>query len=275
MAQVRKLEARERSYAKLMEPLYKSAFPNFVEAMREDFYRQFALIPGDKPAVPQVMAASFAAEWTSAFDDTLDLIEEEWSLGMDEEIADAHDEGYMGTLYLLGLQDEDLIDDLPAEDRKPPSNGLAFALAASFAGLTFYARARMWHVNATEKVRQQVKALAVTGDATWPAIHEILTRVTREYRNGLDALAADELYLARLHGEQRALDVLPLVRAGRLKQLWVTRDDERVCQRCGPLHLTWTQLVPILDTHPRCRCILIPLIPRRARESAHPVAAFG
>lgn len=262
MEGVRKLQAREWGYARLTQPLYATMFPSFLDAIREDFYRNFALLPNDKgvPAIAPIKAVDFTATWVEQFDQMLEAVETEWDLDMEEEIADAHDEGWYLFLWMLDLQDASALDGVDPDFLQVPDDGLNFALAASFGGVMFYERARMWRVNAVEKLRQQLQALAVTGQATWPEVNALTTKLLQEYRNGLDALALDELFLARVQGEQRALDTVGARVASRIQQLWLTRDDEKVCPRCGPLHLTLTQLLPILDTHPRCRCIVVPLV---------------
>lgn len=249
---VRRMERQELRFYRAIRPLYEDLFPTFHQQMQAEFASVFSpLLSKEEPAADPLLATTsqLVTQWTTDLDAVLTAVEDEWEEVMDEEVVEAHDNGWWFVLWLLFLQARKILDDVPPDDIPPPDDALAYVLAGSYGGVSYRERATFWRVQALEKFRQQMLALTVSG-ATWREIDERAKTVLTQYQTALAGLGADEIHLAHGHGQERALQTL--AEGGHARWLWVTRADERVCKVCAPLHQTYTDKRPIFDTHPAC-----------------------
>lgn len=263
LTKVRRMEQQELSFYRYIEPLYDQLFPTYLTQLQREYYHLFSPLltdPSKAPTFDLTVANQhdLVPTWTEELDSMLTAIEDEWEDELEAQLEEAHDDGWYWFLWMLDQQDEDVLDGEDPSALVPDKDSiLPYLVAGAIGGLSYAARAEAWKTQATEKARQQVGAIVAQG-GTWTEAQTVLTRVLDQYRHGLSALGADELYLARTAGEERAASVVQA--GGAVQHVWLTRQDERVCTVCAPLHLTITDKRPIHDTHPRCRCITIPLI---------------
>jgi hypothetical protein len=233
-----------------IRPLYEQLFPQFNEKLQQFFLRTFFTMERGRQ-VFNLQAARQAGllGWLEEFDDMLEAVEDEAVLFMDESLQEAHDDGYAMGLWMLRL------NGVPVEERAIPDDALAYLAAGAFAGVAWAERAEAHRFLARQKFETALRQAEVSGEG-FEVLAEPTSRLQRTYRYGLDTLATNELYRARLQGQLRALEPygtdVPMV--------WITAEDERVCPKCEPLHLTITDLVPVDDTHPDCRCIIVPFM---------------
>jgi hypothetical protein len=274
LAKVRRMEQQELSYYRAIQPLFDQLFPSYLQQLRTQYYTLFSpLLAGATPVFDLTTAARHAVvpTWTADLDAMLTAIEDEWEETLEAELTEAHDDGWYWSLWALALQDDAILDGEAPDDLIPPDNVLPYLIAGAIGGLAYAARAQAWRVQAVDKARQQIGAIVVQG-GTWAEVETVLGRVLQQFRQGLASLGADELYLARVHGEDRALQAVAA--GGFVAHLWITRADEKVCRVCAPLHLTRTDLRPVHDTHPQCRCITVPLLDTTATGSGATFDAF-
>lgn len=182
-----------------------------------------------------------------------------------DDVEDAYRDGYLLQLWDLHQQGLD-VDEVPEEfDRIAVRAGLA---ATVIGGLSLLQRMDGWVQASQARFAQLLRASIVGGDDL-ARTEQWYDGLVSQLTGRLVALGSNELLLASRQGQLDALTGLP--EGALLGMLWVSRwPDPGVCPICLQLHMTLTDQRPGIDSHPACRCILVPLVAPTGR--VHPVS---
>lgn len=253
--------AREHRLSTEVARLFSAAFAGFREDLIGDFMdasatgaegeASWSLPLAQRLRIQDALLVEYQERLGEAEDEALDLL--------DEELPDAYEDGYLRYLWLLAL------GGLAVAARRPADPEAALQ-AAAIGGLTAQDRVRMWVDQSRAQLMQTLRANIVS-EHTLPATLAALEPLERKTINGVVGLAANEGYYATQTGMTAAgkgYEDIPMV--------WMTR-DENACDQCKFLHGKVTTLIPIISTHPACRCYRIP-VPVGYRATPHAYAAF-
>lgn len=203
-------------------------------------------LKGRRGKVAAILAGLLASRLMAGADDTITM--------MDEALAAGADEGFLLALWQLETSGADTSD---AAESRPDAEAWQTLLAASgYGGLSYADRARNWIGEGFGKVNTWLTA-AVVGGLT---LGDTLLGVDNAFRTmvgRIETLGREEMALAYTTSAQVAWQPFRPMMAG---EVWITMRDERVCSICGPLHMKITDLSPIRDSHPLCRCAKIPIL---------------
>lgn len=251
---LRYFQRREFSLRQTLEGQFRGFFESFRSELDRAFYSYFVVpypkLPvGQTPAWEPVEAATRQIQQalTTQFFEGLEAVQADAEDSMDDEFIAGYDTGYqqaLWELYLGGYNTAGLGD---------PDEALGALTAAAVGGVPYPERLASWVQRGQLDVSKAL-ATSMRGGFTLDDTHSLLDAATQRVTRGVLGLGGDELFRAVLLGAG-----LAYTRAG-AAVVWVTADDELVCPICRPLHLTITTKQPIRDSHPMCRCWLVPLV---------------
>lgn len=192
-------------------------------------------------------------EFGDSFDELVQAAEDELEPLFEEQLADGVGEGYLTGLWELSLGGADITGaDPPPDDR----HRLAWLLAGAVAGAGFLDRIRAWGTEYGAKLREWLKA-ATTSGMTFDQTSTGLSGILKSYGDRLTALGGDELHRSFTVGQEESWKPYKGLLLG---EMWMTRQDLLVCPICMDLHGHMTDLEPVVDSHPRCRCWKVPIV---------------
>ena len=127
-------------------------------------------------------------------------------------------------------------------------------VGAAILGLGFGPRARRWGRIYARKIRTALRGAVLT-EQTLPDTIASFDALTTGLTGRMRALAQNEWYHAAVSGEDAAVRPFREV----MGKVWLIKDDS-ACEFCKSLHRTITTLIPVKDSHPSCRCIVVPVV---------------
>lgn len=239
---------------------HESRFRSFREQLRRAFLSHFVLkVVPDRETV-QVWDAVKATrddlprQLTEQLVTLTEEIEEADQILFEDTLDEAFVTGYRRELWLLtmgGLPGGQYASQLPDETFR---TGLL--IAAGVGGLSWLERLRRWRRWHVDRTSRWV-ASAVVGEQSLADTEFMTQAMERQYVRHVQGLLGNELHRAAGLGSTAALSVAR--RDFAIAEVWVTMDDGLVCPICEPLHLTVTDLQPVTDSHPGCRCWKVPV----------------
>lgn len=249
---IARLQAREFDVLRDVKQYFEDQIPDFQRDLDEYFFRHFVLtVGGKKDWEPDVPASADAV--ADSFDHISKAIDKELDEDLGEQLTDEYDESYLFALWELNSYGVDVSDVPPPPDRK---RILALLLLGGIEGLNYRDRLHTWGDTYRQKFREWVRSSARIGrdyDGTIGGAR----RIMQSWQGRVEALAGDELHRASTGGTRDAWALLPGIVS---EEVWLTREDPLVCPICAAKHLTITRDQPIRDSHPRCRCIKVPIL---------------
>lgn len=258
LERARRYQREEFALDRSIREMYRAVFPDFMEEL-DRYFLDSMVLKTSRSGPEQVWDFFKAAtnyvvpELTEAYSEMVDAAEDEAVDLLDEGLTDGFTEG-----YLLGLwQLENLGVDGVFDAEPPPTSEQAKNLLAvlGIAGITYQNRVNHWTANYKAKASRWIRG-AVFTESTREETVTALGHINETLVNRIAALGRDELYRAYNLGQSVAFQQFQGFIAG---EIWLTREDERVCPVCKPLHMRITWHEPIKDTHPACRCIKVPI----------------
>jgi hypothetical protein len=270
-------QLRELDIADKIKSTYKKILGDFREELTRDFYRHFYIVLNkDKEPSWDFTKAKKLGLLTAIpdkFDSQVETAERAVALEMEDELDSAFQSAFsfeLWNLYQLGVDttdadflDPDLIDSM--------------LIAAGISGLSYLDRLSRWTKVYQTKFRSWFKGAVSSGmNATQTQIG--LLTLENNLENSVVSLGKNELRRGYLLGQQVARDQYEDEIKG---EVWLAREDpvthqleQGVCLFCASLHLTITELQPITDSHPNCRCSKAPI--PLSRQTGQPIdyAAF-
>lgn len=236
-------------------------FRGYRDQLRGSFNAHSVTRPGrdDKPEQYWDLVALYQDngldDALSAYFDTVgdlaDYAEEQMEQAFDEALTD----GNRRELWLLsmgGLPGEDYANSLPPD----PERRRELLLLAGIAGLSWLDRLQRWEGETRQQGERWLRA-SVTGGRSFGDTVQGLDAIATTYTNRVTGLASDELYRAYGQGIETAAQAVATDH--NLLHIWVTRQDRLVCPICAALNMTVTTLLPVTDSHPGCRCFIVPV----------------
>jgi hypothetical protein len=206
------------------------------------------------------------AALTSSIDESLGDLATTVETDLEQGVTDGYNDGYRLTLwdaYRAGVVRGDELEtyvDPPSDGEDDgtdeDSNAHLWLAAAAIGGLALQARTRRWFDDMRLRMRTGVQS-SIAGESTIYESDTLFQTLAEQFAGRLSVLGQSELQRGFFGGQTALLTQLdPDVMDG---ELWWSRLDNRVCPVCLSLHGTITPLTPIADTHPRCRCVKVPL----------------
>lgn len=231
-------------------------FPSYRDELDRYFWQYFRTYenPDGKPTWNLVKAHQLGTfdDLSGQFDELLDATTAEVGGLLTDGLVDGYHDGFdlgLWTMYQDGV-------DVNPEDVPPDDTYIkSLLLAAGFGSFTYRMRAKAWQGVTQSKFSQWLRGM-VASESTLDETLGGLDGITTTYLGRLLGLGGDELYQAYNAGASAAFKRYPNWVSG---EVWVTAQDERVCTICRPRHLTITNLLPIVDSHPNCRCVKVPV----------------
>jgi hypothetical protein len=251
---VRALQQREWSAAERISKAYRELTQTYRQELEDAFYRYFVYPADQAPHWDRLATAQsdVAETLTTAFEDTLSELHEETEQTSDAEMEEAFLQGWYAGLWDVYQAGHD-VDEVPL----PSGAFIAAAMGASaIGGLSLMDRARQWLGEARLKQRTGLRA-AMVGEFTLPQTVEWFNGIGAFLEQRISGLLTSEVHQAFDVGQRMAVQMFPDLVIG---EVWITRQDLAVCPVCRELHMTITPLKPIVDSHPACRCLKVPLL---------------
>lgn len=269
----RRLLAREFRATRDVRDYFENLVPDLRTEVQDYFLKFFVLgVALDAMVTPswdQVSARRLhtVEQLTADFEALVAEIEAAVEDDLDEQLADAYEEGYMLGLWDLSLGGVDP-DDMP----DPPTHDeiLALLLGGAVAGLGYDQRLRTWGDVYAGKYQQWIRA-SVAGGRTLEDTLTGFDGIASAYAGRVEGLAGDELTRAFTLGSTTAWGSVPGAVRG---EVWLTREDPLVCPLCAAKHLTITRDQPVIDSHPSCWCIKAPILINAVTEQPVDYVAF-
>lgn len=247
---IAELQRREFDLTYRVRHPYEEVLRSWREELERSFLSHFyiTLGPAKQPVWNPAAADAIEERLIEPLETAITEVEDDLLDGLEEEEDDAYQLGLLYGLWGLSLDGADV------EAYSMPEEGSYRNLvtAAAIFGLPLAARLRAWGDTYVDKYRRALRGSVVQGSTLMDTLGTI-DLLQRKLPAQVASLAANEVFRAFTQGERKAYTDF-----GRA-WIWVTRADERVCPLCAPLHLTITTLVPVDDTHPDCRCSILPL----------------
>lgn len=192
---------------------------------------------------------------------------------LEEELVETFKDGYLWGVWEMvaaGVIDEaeaellqdELLDGTEVEDLtipRPPDDEAInqMLLVVGFGGLAYLDRMARWRQIYEAKLRRWLDASAA-GGLTFIDTTEGVDRILDGLRARLVSLGQNEAHRAFTRGNTVAWRAVAPDRI--VGEVWMTREDPLVCVTCQAKHLTVTEDQPILDSHPSCRCVKVPIV---------------
>lgn len=253
---------RERELTADVGALYIGLFGTYNDQVSAYFTKNFGKntppATEDEKSPPPVWDPVLAKkrkvvdEFTSSFADLSDAADTEAADMFKDSLPDAYSEGFNTQLWMLHQLGVDVLSDPPdAPDKKKIS---PLMVAAGFGGISYLARLSTWGDVFTSKVKGVLDVNTKTG-GTLADTEAGLDLVLKQYQKSVQALAGNELQRVFSMGSDAALEQFRSKIDG---EVWVTRRDKLVCPICAELEGRITNLQPVDDSHPGCRCRKVP-----------------
>lgn len=245
---------RQREFslmARIREP-YEAVLRSWREALEREFLASFVVRPQAETPPQQVWDSQvipFIEERVlTPLEENLDAVLDDEAQTLEEEAEDAYLLGSLFGLWELSIGGVDVDEyevDIPAD----------VLAATAFAGVSLIDRLRTWHQTLADKIRQTLRG-SVVQRLTLPETVSVMDLIGKGFEHRVIASILNDMYRIFTQGQTHVFSDF-----GVRRWLWITRDDPKVClEFCRPLHLTVTTKIPIDDTHPGCRCAIVPLI---------------
>lgn len=239
MKQIELLQRREFDLTAKFRYQFEHIFLDYRDRLQRYFAQHFVLSVNPEGQQVWDPVQATALDTQGAIDDSLEEVLDDLHDALvpdiEAESVEAEDDGQDLALWMLALGGLDTTD----APKSPPVAGAVLAGMALFR-LRFAAFQR--------RLSRTLRGAIVTGE-TLPETLASYDVLTDRFQTTMVAWVQDQLLISQLRGDATIFDRYRPQLRGRL---WYTRDDERVCAVCRPLHLRLTTKVPILDTHPRC-----------------------
>lgn len=248
------LQQREWSAVERFNGFYRRLTQSYRKELEEAFYRYFVFPAGGTPHWDALAAtqADVAGTLEDQFEETLQDLAEETEAATDTELEEAFLQGWYYAMWDVYQAGHDVGDVDP-----PDSEAInAVLVGAAIGGLTLIDRARRWLGEARLKHQMGIRAITRT-DQTLPDTLTWFNGVDAFLQQRVSGLIESEVHRAFELGQRSAVHAFPNLLLG---EVWVTRQDLAVCPLCRSRHMTITDLKPITDSHPGCRCFKIPLL---------------
>ncbi len=187
---------------------------------------------------------------------SLDARGDEVSDDMTEATEDTYQDGF--TFGLWDIYRHNAASDLP--DVPSDDDTAALVAAGAVGGILLADRLQRWIGDSKIKLRNAIKVSMVRGMSLDDTTGLVDTLGEQTFSR-LDLLGEAELQRTFHQGQAGALQATfgPDYANLLLGEMWLTRNDGAVCPMCFLLNKTITKLLPIVDTHPGCRCIKVPV----------------
>lgn len=260
MKQIELLQQREFDLTAKFRYQFEHIFLDYRDRLQRYFAQYFVLSVNSDGQQAWDLVQAKALGTQEAIDDSLDEAMDDLydavAPDVEEESTEAEDDGQELALWMLALGGLDTTD----APKSPVRAGMVLA------GLALFRR----HFSTfQQRLSRSLRGAIVTGQ-TLPETLATYDVLTDRFQTAMVGWAQDQLLVSQLRGDAAIFDRYAPQLQGRL---WYTRDDERVCAICRPLHLRITTKVPVLDTHPKCRCIVVP-IPISMRQTWQTFEAY-
>jgi len=252
----KQFQQAEFDLARDIRVFFTQLFPSFREELDRYFWQHFRLYTDAKgrPAWDLVHAHQLGTldDLDAQLTEVLDSTTEEVSSLLDEGLVEGYRDGFDLGLWTMW---QDGVDVDP--DEAPPDDTLitSLLLMTGFGGFTYLQRLRAWQGVTQGKFARWFRGMVASGGTLDETLGGV-DGITNTYLGRLVGLSGDELYQAYGLGASAAFKRYPNWVSG---EIWVTAEDERVCRICRPRHLTISNLKPIVDSHPNCRCVKVPV----------------
>lgn len=256
VARIDRLNRREQTVTELIRENVEAWAVGYLYQLSNTFYQHFVsnwdLVTAKREGVDDDLYEDAV--------DLLDVAEEEVTDDIEDTLEDGIRDGFAAALWDLyragRISEDQLIDvDIPDDD------AIGAFLAAGVGGIATAARVSRWFGDA--KVRSRLGITAMLGRGmTLSEGQDLFDTIGAQLGGHLEGLAASELQRAFEFGQKLALDRALVGREPGehdVDLVWLTRRDGKVCPLCQALDGTVTLLEPIVDSHPKCRCIKVPV----------------
>lgn len=262
-------QRREFSLRGTLERQFRRYFEDYRHELERHF-AQFFVVPYPDMTAPKVWSTALAPPGLTMvlqdqFNAGLAEVVEEAQTALTDDLTEGFLTGYEHGLWLLDMAGVD-ISDLP--EAADPDEVEAFLLDNGIEGATYLDRLGVWAGVGSAKVAQ-ILASSLAAGLTLDETMRMYTGAMNTVAGGIGSLGGNELFRAMALGAALAYGLKDE------DEVWVTEEDELVCPICLPLHLTVTELQPITDTHPSCRCQKVPRSMASRRVSFTPFSTFA
>lgn len=248
------IQSREWAAGARIDRFYDALTQSHRRVLEDAFFRYFVYPLDSQPrwdavsALRSDVAATVNDRYIAATDDILD----ETELTSDDELDESFLQGWYFGLWDIYQAGGDVDIAVP-----PTSEAIEAAIAgAAIGGLSLMERARRWIGDSRLKHSTGVRAV-ILSEETLPGTLQWYDGIASVLTNRVSSLVVGEIHRAFELGQASAVGLFPDMLLG---EVWVTREDAQVCPRCQALHLTVTDLKPIVDSHPNCRCFKVPIV---------------
>lgn len=251
---IRTIQTREWAAGERINRFYRDLSQGYKQTLESAFFRYFVYPLDSQPhwdavsALRSDVTGTLDEAFQSATDDVLEATDET----ADEELEESYLQGWYFGLWDVYQAGTDVNGTEPPESA---AIGLSMA-AAAIGGLSVLDRARRWIDESRAKHSTGIRGI-IQNEATLPDTIMWFDGISSVLNNRVSGLVVNEMHRMFERGQADAVALFGGLVIG---DVWVTRDDARVCPRCAELHMTITTLRPIEDTHPSCRCFKIPLL---------------
>lgn len=244
-----------------LDAIHRELFQTYREELADYFASHADQPPPAEDGTPQPKVWGFNAirlnitpELAASFDELSEALYEADVDAMDDGLDDMLVEGYDRELWLLAMGGIDI--DVYREQVPEKQSRHTLLLALGVLGMSWMTRRERWRDDATQRVNQWTRA-SIVGGRTLDDTLEGYDRLTGQFTGRVKGLYGEEL--ARAHGVGADVALTVAQRDHDIYSIWWAILDTLTCPFCAALHGKVTTLQPITDSHPACRCRLIPL----------------
>lgn len=242
---------------------HTEVFADFRRRLEALFY-SYSLLPipeetepGAEPVAPvpqwdsvKVRQANLQSDLKQLFADLMVALGQEDQQQFADALDAAADDGFDRSLWQLSLAGLD-IDPYTNEG---PDDWADLLLSNDVNGQNWAQRLAAWGAVTTDKGSRWMQASMLGGSSLSDTL-DGLSRIALGHTQRVAGLFGNEAFRAFVFAGGMAVALAAA--DTEMQEVWVTRQDAKVCPICAAKHLTVTTERPVDDSHPGCRCIKV------------------
>jgi hypothetical protein len=247
-----RLNRRERSVLDQIDDRIERWLTGYMFELSRVFYRHFMT----RFDVVQARQTGADREMDQQVTASVQALNADIEQVVGEAVAEAHEDGVMFGWWDAARAG---VPAMVSADRERLSAAAALA-AVGIGGLSLADRIRRWTTAMDGRGRAAWRAALAQG-ATLDDAGFLFETLADQMGRRFAALGEAQIQQAFTEGQREALLAWVGDQKGYiLGEVWLTRQDGRVCPICEELHGTITTAVPVEDSHPGCRCVKVPVL---------------